>query len=638
LRIVAAPAYRIALPQHAVETTLEVPVIRRPLAFCFVAVLGASAPLIAQEPAPAPAAAPSYVPDLGLLVRRPTGDLRDVVERFTADERALLRRYDVGYSAERRAVRRAFYTAWLARSDSVAFDSLNEGGKVDWLLLRGRLRHELSLLRQEDELVAETAPLLPFAGTILGLADARRRLETMEPAKAADTLAHLADAIQAVRASVEAGLQPASGRGTGDASQQSAAGRGVIHADRLAGYHAAQLLQSLQETLQRWYRFYNGYDPDFTWWAGAPYARADSALKAYRTLLRERVVGVKKGQDEPIVGRPIGRQALLADLAAEMIPYTPEQLIAIARRELAWSQREMLRASREMGLGDDWRAALEKVKQDHVAPGRQPDLVRDLVREAIAYVEQHDLVTVPPLARDMWRMEMMSPARQKEAPFFLGGEVIQVSYPTDSMSEEDKLMSMRGNNSHFSRATAFHEMIPGHELQGFYSQRYHAYRNAFATPFYIEGWAYYWEMLLWDLGFTHTPEDRVGALFWRMHRSARIILSIGFHLGTTTPQQAIDFLVDSVGHERANATAEVRRWLNGDYAPDYQVAYMIGGLQFRALHHELVDSGRMTNRQFHDAVLMAGDMPVEMVRALLENLPLTRDYTTRWKFEGDSPR
>jgi hypothetical protein len=597
-------------------------VIRRPLAFWLFAVLGVSMPLSAQEPAAAPAAAASYVPALDPLVRRPTSDLREVVERFTADERALLRRYDVAYSVERRAVRRAFYTAWLARTDSIAFDSLNQDGRVDWLLLRGRLRHELSLLGQEDQLLAETAPLLPFAGTILTLAEARRRLETMEPATTADTLARLADAIEAARGSVEAGLQPNPGRG-------------AIRADRLAGYHAAQLVESLEQTLQRWFRFYSGYDPDFTWWCDAPYRRADSALKGYRTLLRERVVGVTKGQDEPIVGRPIGREALLADLAAEMIPYTPEQLIAIARRELAWSQREMLRASHEMGLGDDWRAALEKVKQEHVPPGRQPDLVRDLVREAAAYVEQHDLVTVPPLARDMWRMEMLSPARQKESPFFLGGETIWVSYPTDSMSEEDKLMSMRGNNSHFARATAFHEMIPGHELQGFYAQRYHAYRNVFATPFYIEGWAYYWEMLLWDLGFTHTPEDRIGALFWRMHRSARIILSIGFHLGTTTPQQAIDFLVDSIGHERANATAEVRRWLNGEYAPDYQVAYMIGGLQFRALHHELVDSGKMTNRQFHDAVLMAGDMPVEMVRALLENQPLTRDYTTRWKFEGN---
>ncbi len=609
--------------------------IRRSLGSCLAASLALATLLSAQGPAAAAGAAAAYAPTLSPLVRRHASDLRDVVERYTADQRALLRRYDAAYSPVRRGVEREFYGAWLARTDSIAFDSLGQDGKVDWLLLRGRLRHELSLLRQEDQLVAETAPLLPFAGTILALADARRRLETMEPARTADTLAHLADAIQAVRGSVEAGLPSAPGRATGETAQQSAAGRSAIRADRLAAFHAAQLIQSLQETLQRWFRFYDGYDPDFSWWCDAPYKRADSALKAYRRLLRERIVGVREGQDEPIVGRPIGREALLADLSAEMIPYTPEQLIAIARRELAWSQAEMLRASREMGLGDDWRAALEKVKQDHVPPGRQPDLVRDLVREAIAYVEQHDLVTVPPLARDVWRMEMLSPARQKESPFFLGGEMIWVSYPTDSMSEEDKLMSMRGNNTHFSRATAFHEMIPGHELQGFYSQRYNAYRQAFATPFYTEGWAYYWEMLLWDLGFTHTPEDRIGALFWRMHRSARIILSIGFHLGTTTPQQAIDFLVDSIGHERANATAEVRRWLNGDYAPDYQVAYMIGGLQFRALHHELVDSGKMTNRQFHDAVLMAGNMPVEMVRALLEGQPLTRDYTTSWKFEGN---
>lgn len=583
-----------------------------------------SAPLRAQAPA-APAAVATYVPDLAALVRRPASELQDVVERFTADRYALLRRWDAAYSPTRRALQRAFYADWLARTDSIAFDSLSEGGRVDWLLLRGRLRHEQSLLTEEDHFIAETAPLVPFAGTVFSLAEARRDLVTMDPAATADSLARLAARIDTARHAVEASLA-------------NPAGREGARPDRLAAYHAAQLLESLRGTLDRWFKFYDGYDPLFSWYAAAPYKQVDDGLKAYRTLLRERIVGVKPGQDEPIVGRPIGRDAMLADLTAEMIPYTPEQLVAIAQREFTWSENEMKRAAREMGYGDDWRAALEKVKQDFVPPGRQPDLVRDLVREAIAYVESHDLVTVPPLAQDMWRMEMLSPARQKESPFFLGGETIWVSYPTDSMSEEDKLMSMRGNNIHFSRATAFHEMIPGHELQGFMAQRYNAYRNAFATPFYIEGWAYYWETLMWDLGFTSKPEDRIGALFWRMHRSARIILSLGFHLGTYTPQQCIDFLVDRVGHERANATAEVRRWLNGDYQPDYQVAYMIGGLQFRAMHHELVDSGKMTNRQFHDAVLQAGDMPVEMVRALLENVPLTRDYTTSWKFEGENPR
>ncbi len=402
---------------------------------------------------------------------------------------------------------------------------------------------------------------------------------------------------------------------------------------RIAAYRAAAVVSDLKNALGRWYRFYDGYDPLFTWWAAAPYRTADSLLQSYVKVLREKIVGAKPGGDEPIVGLPIGREAILADLQHEMIPYTPEELIAIAQREFGWCEGEMKRAAREMGLGDDWKAALERVKQDFVPPGRQPDLVRDLAREAIAYVEQHDLVTVPPLARDVWRMEMMSPERQKESPFFLGGEVIQVSFPTPVMSEEDKLMSMRGNNRHFARATAFHELIPGHHLQGFMTDRYNAHREAFGTPFWHEGNAFYWETLLWDMGFQQTPEDRIGALFWRMHRAARIMFSLNFHLGNWTPQQAIDFLVDRVGHERANATAEVRRSFNGNYSPLYQVAYMIGGLQFRALHHELVDSKKMTNRQFHDAILQSGSMPVEMVRALLTKQPLTRDYRTSWRFD-----
>ncbi len=156
----------------------------------------------------------------------------------------------------------------------------------------------------------------------------------------------------------------------------------------------------------------------------------------------------------------------------------------------------MLRASRDMGFGDDWKAALEKVKTLHVEPGKQTDLVRDLAREAVDYVRSRDLVTVPPLADETWRMTMMSPERQKVNPFFLGGEVIQVSYPTDTMDQDDKLMSMRGNNIHFSRSTVFHELIPGHDLQQFMTARYNSHRRAFGTPFWTEGWSLYWEMLL----------------------------------------------------------------------------------------------------------------------------------------------
>jgi len=139
-------------------------------------------------------------------------------------------------------------------------------------------------------------------------------------------------------------------------------------------------------------------------------------------------------------------------------------------------------------------------------------------------------------------------------------------------------------------------------------------------------------MLLWDPGFPKSPEDRMGMLFWRSHRLARIIFSLKVHLGQMTPQEAIDLLVTRVGHERANAEAEVRRSFNGTYSPLYQAAYMMGGLQIRALHRELVGGGRMTNREFHDAIMQGGRMPIEMVRARLTGAALSRDYRANWKF------
>ena len=93
-------------------------------------------------------------------------------------------------------------------------------------------------------------------------------------------------------------------------------------------------------------------------------------------------------------------------------------------------------------------------------------------------------------------------------------------------------------------------------------------------------------------------------------------------------------LVNQVGHERANAEGEVRRSFKGDYGPLYQAAYLLGGLQIRALHHELVDSGKMTSRAFHDAILKENSIPIEFVRAALTKQKLPREFKTEWKFYG----
>jgi uncharacterized protein (DUF885 family) len=537
--------------------------------------------------------------------------MRELVEECQADRGALGRFYDIEGSPARVARMQTLDQDWLARLAQVDFDALDQEGKIDWLCLKEELEGDRVDLGREETHAGEEASLLPFAPRIVALCEARQRVEPLEPEAAAGELDALTRVLKDTKKAFD--------------EKKPEVAKSI--ANRAAD-HTAELTRKLG----RWYDFRAGYDPLFTWWAAKPYAALKEALGAHEKFLRETLAGLKEDDKETIIGDPIGRDALVADLARARIPYTPEELIQVAEKEFAWCEAEMKAASNAMGCGDDWKKALERVKQDHVAPGEQPELIQRLAREAWDYVEANELVTVPPLAKEVWRMNMLSPEAQRTSPFFLGGESILVSYPTDAMTHEEKLMSMRGNNRHFCRATVHHEVIPGHHLQGFMTDRYFAYRGPFSTPFWTEGWALWWEMLFYERGYVATPEDKIGALFWRMHRCARIQFSLGFHLGKMTPQECIDFLVERVGHERENAAAEVRRSFNGSYGPLYQIAYMIGALQFRALYAELVRSGKMSARAFHDAVLQGGNLPIELVRARLENVPLTRDFPTSWRF------
>jgi len=537
------------------------------------------------------------------------GDLHALVDEWRADRGAIERRYAVPMSGSRCERLQRLFAAWRQRLAGLDFARLDRPAQVDWILLDNLLRRESAELEHERGKDAEVAALLPWSAVVVGLLEARERLQPLDPAATAQTLADLVPEVEACT------------RGLRDRKPAAT-----------LALRAARRLGALRRGLTEWFEFRDGYDPDFSWWLRKPYQAAAAGLERAETFLRQECVGKAEDGGEPLVGDPIGRQALLAALAFEFIPYSPEELVALAEREFAWCDREFATAARELGFGDDWRRAQEHVKTLHVAPGEQPQLILQLAKEAEEFLVTHDLVTVPELASETWRMQMMSPARQLVNPFFLGGECIQVSFPTDAMAHADKLQSMRGNNIHFSRATVHHELIPGHHLQQFMQARYRPHRQAFETPFWIEGWALYWEMRLYDLGFPQTAADRVGMLFWRKHRCARIVFSLRFHLGEWDAKQCIDYLVERVGHEPQNATAEVRRSILGGYGPLYQAAYMLGGLQLRALRAELVASGKMSDRAFHDAVLHENSMPIELVRAALTDVPLSPDFATTWRF------
>ena len=530
-----------------------------------------------------------------------------LVARFRADHECLNRPSKSPLSAQRRERMRQFLAGWRRTLGRIPFDDLTRSDRADWLLLRSYLDAEARELDQEERGSAEAAALLPFADSLVALEERRLAMEDVDAEAAAETLDHAAGQVRELCAALKDDAPAPSGTAA----------------------EAARVLARLQPMLKSWFEFYHDYDPLFTWWVEKPYAGLEKLLADAAALVRESAAGAG---EEAVLGHPIGRDALVAELHSAQISYTLEELIAAGRAETQWCRSELGRAAQEMGHGDDWRAALEQVKRGHVAPGRQPALVRDLAREAMDYVEAEDLIAVPPLARECWRMEMMSPERQKVNPFFLGGESIIISFPTQGMEQAQKRMSLRGNNRAFARATVQHELIPGHRLQAFYQERWRPYRRLFHTPFWTEGWTLHWEMLLWERGFARTPEERIGMLFWRQHRGVRVLFSLGFHLGQMTAAECVEMLVDEAGHERDNAVAEVRRSLEGDYGPLYQCAYLIGGLQMHALYQEMVGGGRLSARDFHEAVLRENCMPLATLRALLTGGPLGHDFRPEWRF------
>jgi len=501
---------------------------------------------------------------------------------------------------------------YLEKLKQLDFDSMSIYGKVDYTLLKKEIVYDLGSIKKDEEEYNKISGYIPFADDIYQLEKKRRRGIPPDGQEVALQLNNILKAVNTSKASFAS----------------------VSSIDMPLARKGKAAVLGLRSRLKSFYDFYIGYDPNFTWWAPKPYKNLDSALNVYATLIysKGKINTTQKPDSSGIKGVPVGRDELIRQLQAEMIPYTPEELIKLANKEFAYCDAEMLKASNEMGFGNDWHKALEKVKNSYVPAGKQPEEILKLYNDALSFIKERDLITIPPLAEETWGMTMMTPEAQLVNPFFLGGSEIIISYPTNTMNEDDKLMSMRGNNPYFSRGTVQHELLPGHNLQYFMNSRYKSYRQAFYTPFWIEGWSLYWELLLYQQGFAQTPEQRVGMLFWRMHRCARIIFSLNYHLGNWTPQQCIDFLVDRVGHERANAEGEVRRSFKGDYSPLYQVAYLTGGLQLMALKHELVDSGKMTYKQFHDAIIKENTMPIEMVRASLTNQKLERDFVTKWRF------
>ena len=391
-----------------------------------------------------------------------------------ADERWGRRQGDDYNSPERRQRLLQLVADYRSQMKQLPFDKMNVNGKVDYILFKRDVDDDEYQLLQEQKLYEQVTRYLPFSDSIYALQKPRRRGIAANGAAIAKTL-------NGINKDISKNIESLKKADSLEAKQAAM---------------ASDAVKGLQGLLKNYFNFYNGYDPLFTWWVPATYSATDSLLGVYANALKRKgkLTTSQKDDGSGIIGNPIGHDELVRQLKLQFIPYMPEDLVDIANKEFAWCDAEVLKASREMGFGDNTKAALEKVKNTYVEPGKQPEAMFDLYNQSVEFLKKHDLVTIPAEAEETWRMYMMAPERQRVSPFFLGGESLIISYPTNTMTYDEKMMSMRGNNPNFSRATVHHELIAGHHLQGYMNERYKSYRH-FNTPFYIEGNSLYWEML-----------------------------------------------------------------------------------------------------------------------------------------------
>lgn len=189
---------------------------------------------------------------------------------------------------------------------------------------------------------------------------------------------------------------------------------------RISGRRASMAVGELRSALSSWNDYYAEWNPEFGWWLKEPYASTDALLEEYGTFLRTEIAGeVETGprgrgggtaSADQILGDPIGREALLEHLKNDMIPYTPDELVAMAEKEWEWCEKEMIAAANALGFEgpDAWTDALASVSAEHAPPGEQVDVIKRLAEEAIDFLEERDLVTIPPLAKESWRCEKHS--------------------------------------------------------------------------------------------------------------------------------------------------------------------------------------------------------------------------------------